>query len=204
MPLNSDRCDVSRTVSRPRYEVDENGCWLWLGTLDGKGYGMTVGRGERKAHRAAYRDAYGTIPVGFHVHHRCEVKRCVNPAHLEALSPTDHLRGHWVDRVELTDEVREQIREMARDPQVRQQDIADWFGIPRPTVNKIMQGYSWFDGETVEVERPRCRNCDEPIEGGRRHKKFCDRSCRGKFNSRARYRRLHPAALVQMQNPEEG
>jgi HNH endonuclease len=44
------------------------------------------------AHRVAYQEAYGPIPEGFHVHHDCGNKACVNPEHMRALAPRDHHR----------------------------------------------------------------------------------------------------------------
>ena len=63
------------------------GCWLWGGAWTGAGYGHF--RGER-AHRVSYRHFKGEIPEGAHIHHRCEVRCCVNPEHLEAVSPGIH------------------------------------------------------------------------------------------------------------------
>jgi hypothetical protein len=36
----------------------------------------------------------GEIPEGHHLHHTCETPGCCNPAHLEPLSPGDHVRKH--------------------------------------------------------------------------------------------------------------
>lgn len=59
------------------------GCWIWLGTLDGKGYGSFYIRGiYGRSHRAAFLLFRGPIPQGACVLHRCDVRCCVNPAHL--------------------------------------------------------------------------------------------------------------------------
>jgi hypothetical protein len=42
------------------------------------------------AHRVEYERAYGSIPDGYHVHHVCGTKACINPEHLQVLSPADH------------------------------------------------------------------------------------------------------------------
>ena len=67
------------------------GCWLWTGGMSGE-YGLTAD-GER-AHRAVYEIMVGPIPEGLVLHHECEVKRCVNPAHLTPMTNGDHLAHH--------------------------------------------------------------------------------------------------------------
>ena len=64
-----------------------SGCWLWLGSLDGKGYGV-FGRHGRTvlAHRAVVESLRGPIADGLTLDHLCRVRSCVNPAHLEAVA----------------------------------------------------------------------------------------------------------------------
>lgn len=67
-------------------------CWLWLGHLSPlMGYGkisvrrddpISGGLRSMMTHRAAWVLTHGTIPAGLQVCHRCDVPRCVNPAHL--------------------------------------------------------------------------------------------------------------------------
>lgn len=70
-------------------------CVLWRGGVDKDGYGVVVRDGRKqRAHRLAYIDAGGVIPDGHVVHHECEVRECVNPAHLRAMPRGDHQRLH--------------------------------------------------------------------------------------------------------------
>jgi hypothetical protein len=69
-----------------------SGCVLWKGRRSPNGYGR-VGDGGY-AHRAAYEAVHGAIPNGFHLHHTCGVKACVNPEHLEALTAEQHASRH--------------------------------------------------------------------------------------------------------------
>lgn len=71
--------------------TDQSGdCWLWAGQLDNYGYGIRGRQG--KAHRLAYEIFVGPIPDGHEIHHTCDVKSCVNPEHLEAITRAEHAR----------------------------------------------------------------------------------------------------------------
>lgn len=60
----------------------QDGCIIFTGTPSAE-YGRY--RGEQ-AHRYSYRIHHGAIPEGSVIHHTCFCKRCVNPAHLEAIT----------------------------------------------------------------------------------------------------------------------
>lgn len=62
----------------------EDGCWLWVGSHTKQGYGNLTwgGRCGIRAHRWTYEHLVGPIPDGLLLRHTCDVKDCVNPAHL--------------------------------------------------------------------------------------------------------------------------
>lgn len=69
-------------------------CWLWDGCeLAGYGrFGVAAGLSPVMAHRFAWEAHKGPIPAGLHVDHLCRTTRCVNPAHLEPVTPIENLR----------------------------------------------------------------------------------------------------------------
>jgi len=79
-------------------EVDTNGCWLWIGALNPSGYGRINARLDGKKFQLAHRFSlalYRGDPGPLDVDHKCNVKRCVNPDHLEAVDPSVN-RGRYV------------------------------------------------------------------------------------------------------------
>jgi hypothetical protein len=77
-----------------KYEVVD-GCWLWTACLSSSGYGRFNygGRGTTgQAHRWAYEHYIGQIPDGMQLDHLCRNPRCVNPNHLEPVSPGENQR----------------------------------------------------------------------------------------------------------------
>lgn len=72
-------------------------CWMWTGLTQIGGYGTmmigTVGKTRRwhMTHRLSFVLHNGSIPQGKIVRHKCDVKCCVNPNHLELGTSYDNV-----------------------------------------------------------------------------------------------------------------
>ena len=82
-----------------QYEPEPtSGCWIWIGVVDRLGYGaMEIDGRKAMAHRVSHILSKGDIPPGLTIDHLCRNRRCVNPAHLEAVPHrVNVLRGHGI------------------------------------------------------------------------------------------------------------
>jgi len=79
--------DLNRRFDQ-KYRVDpETDCFIWMGRVQNMGYPCFDPYDKPVlAHRWAYERQFGSIPAGLTLDHLCRTPRCVNPAHLEAVT----------------------------------------------------------------------------------------------------------------------
>ena len=90
------RVEGPNNTKKKSYDVGLNGCWLWVKSKDGSGYGQyhTSGNKMCRAHRTYYAIIFGKIGIGMTIDHLCRVRSCVNPSHLEMVTGKENtLRG---------------------------------------------------------------------------------------------------------------
>jgi len=84
-------------IERFLAQVDQGPqCWVWQG-LTQNGYGLLRLNGvQLRAHRVAYHWLIGPLDPSLTIDHRCRVRSCVRPDHLEMVSlAVNGSRGYW-------------------------------------------------------------------------------------------------------------
>ncbi len=147
-------------INRFRTRVDCSGgpepCWLWTGYVGENGYGVASINGKGyKAHRVSYFIEHGRIDKDRLVLHRCDVRACVNPAHLFPGTPKDNSRdavkkgrntrlyGEQNGKAKLTRADVLAIRRLCRRGGVYQKTVARQFGVSEATVSYVVNGGRW-------------------------------------------------------------
>ena len=166
-----------------KVEVHENGCWMWRGAKDRKGYGMfSVGKGRkpdgtrrnsmRLAHRVSYELFKGQIPEhdshhGMCVLHMCDTPGCVNPDHLFLGTNTDNVhdmdekgrrvnvpnRGSKHGNAVLDEAKVKEIMVKLKSRYPTQREIAKMYGVSYATINHIKTGRLWAHVTGVKREK---------------------------------------------------
>jgi hypothetical protein len=82
---------LQKVISRKVLKTGD--CWLWTGSIQNNGYGSYTLYGKTTpAHRVAYFAFIGNIDSGMDVCHVCDVRNCVNPAHLYQATHKQNMR----------------------------------------------------------------------------------------------------------------
>lgn len=154
---NSVGMDRSGPRKRDRYEVRDCGyetpCWIWLLKKHHAGYGWVGVKGRQwLAHRWYYEQANGPIPDGLQLDHLCRQKICVNPDHLEPVTPLRNARRG--SSAKLTDvQAREIYARRLAGETLR--GLASEFGVSSGTIYFIAKNGP--DGPRNPNQNPRTR-----------------------------------------------
>ena len=136
-----------------KVEIAEPGvCWLWLASLNNKGYGAFQGENKTwQAHRFSYQLHFGDIPEGLCVCHHCDNPQCVNPNHLflgtysdnnfDCVSKGRHTSGGGSGRPSiLTKEQKEIMKELYATGNYTLRELADSYNVNYMTIQRAIKG----------------------------------------------------------------
>lgn len=124
-----------------RYTVDPvTQCWVWCGAKLRSGHAVVkLCRKLEMAYRLFYIFYVGPIGPGRHIHHQCENPMCVNPAHLQAVTPGDHARLH----AKLSFAIAADIRSLSGTGELSQADLAARYGVDQTTISAVLRNRTW-------------------------------------------------------------
>jgi hypothetical protein len=127
-------------------------CWEWIASTTGSGYGsIRIGsrtdgsRTSLSAHRVSYELAFGPIPDGLEVLHRCDNRRCVKPDHFFLGTQVENSqdmyskkRGYLGPRtpLKITDDQVVEIRKKLCEG-VSSRRLAKLYGVSAPMISYI-------------------------------------------------------------------
>ena len=77
--------------------LDGNGCYVWVRQIDTDGYGQITikvnGKVKKlKAHRVSFEECVRKLEKGEQVDHICYNTSCINPDHLQAVTPKQNCK----------------------------------------------------------------------------------------------------------------
>lgn len=131
-------------------------CWIWSSSCYDTGYGKVQYQGKTwQAHRLFYFLFNGPLSEGKIVRHTCDVRNCVNPAHLILGTHQDNSNdcvergrqstGEGHGRALVTLEEVRQIRDLLACGLFSQARIGKFYGVKRSLISDIHNGRCWYN-----------------------------------------------------------
>lgn len=94
------------------------------------------------AHRAIWIEAFGDIPSGLVVRHKCDNRSCVNLNHLELGTQADNMMDCSKRRTFRSTLTEENVTEI-RTSELKLRELAEKFGVSEGTISRIRNHKRW-------------------------------------------------------------
>ena len=145
---------IERFEAKVDRDVVGDACHLWTGERTSNGYGRfdTGGRRRVRAHKVAYALAFGFVPAGLVVRHKCDTPLCCRPGHLTIGTQLQNMRdcvergrqaqGEAAGNAKLTVDIVNDMRRRARRG-ASYADLAREYGVVIGRVHDACTGVTW-------------------------------------------------------------
>lgn len=137
------------------YEVDENGCYICTSHARNNGYPLIwINKRKVRLHRFVYEQMFGEIPEGHVIRHKCDVRACINPEHLESGTQKQNvydainrgrakLLGEENPHSKLNAEQVKEIKMAFKENKLSNYKLAAKYGVSNMAIRKIRKGDMW-------------------------------------------------------------
>lgn len=138
---------INRNGPAPSHVPHLGNCWLWTGCVHIEGYGhFWYKKTVRQAHCVMWLETNGVIPDGLEVLHRCDVRNCVRPDHLELGTSLENnrqreergrgnqQRGEKCGMTKYSDEIVHKARALYKPKIFGHRAVGEALGIPASSV----------------------------------------------------------------------
>lgn len=127
---------------RELYKPDSSGCWIWTGNVHkiNKGGQIWYKGQTRPAYRVVYELLISEVPQDKQLDHLCRNRTCVNPDHLEIVTPAENYRRG--NQSKITHKIASEIISLYRQGNT-QTSIGSLFGIGQPQISRIVNNKAW-------------------------------------------------------------
>lgn len=146
---------VNKNGSIPQHCPELGNCWEWTGVkFHSSGYGQFSYKLKTvSSHRYSWYLAYGEIPEGLFVLHKCDNKICCNPNHLflgtqkdnsdDKVSKQRHTKGNNHGMSKLTENQVFEIRRLWNTGKYYQREIGEMFDVSQTAISNILLRKTW-------------------------------------------------------------
>ena len=147
------------------FVIDDNGCFICTSHARSKGYPLSWFDGKKtRLNRFVYQQMFGEIPEGLVIRHKCDVRECINPEHLETGTQRENIWdaytrnrmqgcvGERNNNAKLTVEKVKEIKIALINKSDTNYGLARKYGVSDMAIRKIKKGETWTHVKILEED----------------------------------------------------